>query len=810
MSKYLHEILLSLAGHPSPLFNRVSLENETKDESDDESPSFKELSSLLSPPEKTLLASLGRLGKLHENIRVHTSIISSSHFSTICRTVSTSIASVHLRRYRRKVVEVEAMILEKSPIMVGGYGIVPLSAMVDQFDGWDRMLSWLWELTLIMMPLAPEKLTKIKGKEPEADDPCSGAAIINHLRDEMRTGYPALEIAAKELSKEAERAWLKQLSSWLLYGQLPDFGREDFFICGTNEKQGTDSPRSSEFVIREKMVPKFVTPSTASSILYIGKSIRLVRNRGTSIQVMKSRQPGSPKTSLLAIHLSYLTSLTFPLSPNSFTKAVTAIRVSLSQNTLQELLPLSRILEILSLLHNFFLLGRGEFAIALVTQADAALNSRHRRTTAGLGRLSKKHALEGLMVKEGEVTNVLARTWTELASVQMQDDSNDDELDMARELISLSISKASAPSVPDHDFTHPASKKVATSFRDLLLSTPTTLWMKVPQPLDLFLAKSDLEMYSVINAYILGLRRAHIRLADLWRHTALRREYPSPMGPPRSSTTWGQNALRTRRARANARTLFMRPIWATVGAAVFLLAELGGYFQGEVLEGSWKHFRAWILGPSSLPSSTNPSQPTTSSRPTTSRSDGPSRPATARSEAPAISNSIFGNDLAQSEFASPFASNRDPEALTDAHRLYLQVLYQYLLMDDVSWTFILRKFIAHVDHLIALFTRLQSVQQGLDLEEDDGVFDSVDYKKEEKTIKSELVEAGKEIDSGIKELVHRLREIDENRLGKDRGFDGAGKEDQYVPWKGAGIDRLLMKLDFSGEMVGEGPIGFES
>jgi hypothetical protein len=32
------------------------------------------------------------------------------------------------------------------------------------------------------------------------------------------------------LVREAETAWLKQISAWILYGRLPSFGTDDFFV----------------------------------------------------------------------------------------------------------------------------------------------------------------------------------------------------------------------------------------------------------------------------------------------------------------------------------------------------------------------------------------------------------------------------------------------------------------------------------------------------------------------------------------------------------------------------------------------------
>ena len=139
----LHEILLSLSGQPSPLFNP---ETEGGAISEDAFP-------LVSPPEKALLASLAHLSRLHTDLRTHTALISSSHPSVICRAVSTAISSRHLGEFQRKILEVEKSILVEDSGYVGGYGIVPLSTIVGEFSPWTRRLEWLWETVRLIWPI---------------------------------------------------------------------------------------------------------------------------------------------------------------------------------------------------------------------------------------------------------------------------------------------------------------------------------------------------------------------------------------------------------------------------------------------------------------------------------------------------------------------------------------------------------------------------------------------------------------------------------------------------------------------------------
>ncbi len=196
----LHEILLSLSGHPSPLL--------TANAKGTTSPF------ILSPPEKALLASVAHLTDLHCKLLFDTDRITSTHASCICQAVALSIRSTHLAKFQQKVLQVENGILQRDAGSVGAYNIVPLTAIVGEFSEWTRRMEWFREVTEFMT----------KG--------CTGAQIIDKLCESVQTGYSDIEEVAVHLVKVSETAWLKQASAWILYGRLPYSGREDFFIAG--------------------------------------------------------------------------------------------------------------------------------------------------------------------------------------------------------------------------------------------------------------------------------------------------------------------------------------------------------------------------------------------------------------------------------------------------------------------------------------------------------------------------------------------------------------------------------------------------
>ncbi|KAK4864101.1 hypothetical protein LT330_010130 [Penicillium expansum] len=778
----LHEILLSLSGQPSPLFSTQKGENAV---TQDDFP-------LLSPPEKALLASVAHLSRLHAQLRKYASDISSTSPSVICRSVSTAIVGTHLDKFQKKILEVERAILAEDSEYVGGYGIVPLSTIVGEFAPWTRPMEWLWAVIRFIQP---------ERKSTEISHVSTGAALMDHLRTEAQTGYLDIKEMALQLATAAETAWMKQLSMWLLYGNLPIYGKEDFFIQEDTENENDEA----QFSINVRLLPNFVTAQTAGSILFIGKSLNHIRaKRKTSIAGTST----APVT-LYREHIEQLAGLKSPISPSKLTTAVDSIRLSLSQSTLSKLLPLPKILEILTLLHNFLLLGRGEFAVALVAHADSRIEESRRRgpsMTRPLGKLGV------FTIKEGDVIAALAEAWAELSSLQKEEDPADEELELARDLLCLSISgrKSGRPMTPAQA-PNSISKISKVSFEDLLFPTPTNLTAHIRAPLDLFISSSDIAIYSKIHSYLLGIRRAQIRLGDLWKRTPLRRNHPTPWGPPRSSSIFGQAQLKARRDRDNVRVRQMRHIWATGSACLFMLSEIGGFFQGDVVNESWQHLRQWIEGCSSSTASAPGSRPGTAS---SFKSH--------RSSKPVPHDRVPMRDFPES--AQQTMGRHDPEALTVAHRRHLSSLVQSLFLTELPFTNTMRGLLTNIDRFVALVIRLETIQRNMDLETDEGVEDAlVDYAHEEREVWDELRATRNDVETGIKNLIGSLRDIDDSRSGEGQGpvelptnfgqmWPGSRQDDSaspgfshYVPHKAAGVDRLLMKLDFGSLRSGFGP-----
>ena len=733
----LHEVLLALSGHPSTLFkdsDPTQLASGVHDVNED--------FPLISPSEKALLQSIGQLSELHRKLRHHIEQIALQNRSTICRAVATSIQQKHLSRFQGKILEVESKILTKNASLVGAYDIVPLAGVIGEFADWHRRMAWYWNMACFMQPVD----TKTKQ--------CTGATLIDKLRAEQQTGFPDIAVVAIELSKVAETAWLRQVASWILYGTLLTFGADDFFIRATQVDDGETTHLSKD----KDLLPKFVEGSTASSILFIGKSLQQIRKYGQQIRISSGGPSQTLSEGILASkHIQQLSNLSLPIVSAQLSRSISAIRMSLSRNILKHLLPMETTLELLSCLKQFFLLGRGEFAVALINEADSRMQARRQ----SMGRLLQQDpvkALQGLSIKDAEFQQILSRTWKALAS--QDEDAEDDILDFARRHVSLStlLEQNSRPSSSD-SYNGVASNLTSIAFNDLLFPNAVTLGLSIMRPLDLFISPKEVEMYSTINAYLLTIRRGHLRLSDLWRRTPARRDSPLLRGST-NSTEVSQDA----RERTMKRRVATRKVWATCSAALFLLSETSAYLEGEIIGESWDHFETWVKQP--------------------------------------VTNDTEISEMVASPDTSEAIAQQDPETLASGHRTFLSSLTYALLLNDLPYTRGLRSLLGNVDSLIALFSRLLEVQQKADLERDAG--GETGYTTaEEQQVSLELDRSRKKVDSDLKSVVNRLRQLDHERIGSARYLNALPAEGGFEPWKGGGVDRLLMKLEF-GRMVEDG------
>lgn len=431
--------------------------------------------------------------------------------------------------------------------------------------------------------------------------------------------------------------------------------------------------------------------------------------------------------------------------------------------------------------------------MALTQQADEKIRSRWRRAD-NLAH-EKRDGLSQVIIKEGEVIAVLARTWAAMGSMQGQQTEEDEGLELARDLLRLGLVK-SATKTPSKLGSN--VQIAATPFHNLMFSVPVTLSLRVPSPLDLFLSPSDVQIYTAINSYLHSIRRAHLRLTDLWKITPLRRHHP----PPPKTGKRGRARVVLLRERHATRMLAMRSVWTTCSAAIFFLAEVEGYLQIEVVRELWEGFQRWLTT-----GSDEHRPPVESARPSRAASRMSARDPNAMDVDDQDMWLAEGSNIALLQEPHQPADRipHDPQTLAAAHGLYLTTLVRRSLLSQPSFTDPLYTLLVAMDQLVALINRLQETWNSIDLEDDLGVVDAfVDLAREEQDVKEQIRETVDKIKAGIEGVIGVLRNLEADHEGlawgdDDAGTDAAGgirEEGQYVPRRVGGVDRLLMKLDF--------------
>ncbi|CAK7199768.1 hypothetical protein SEUCBS139899_002451 [Sporothrix eucalyptigena] len=871
----LHEILLSLSGHSSPLLQPDGTSRHghsgAQEGSASSTGSTSSSENVLSPSERALLSDLARLSDLHIRLRAHAAHIAAVHPSVVCRAVAAAIVSVHLAAFQRDVLAVEATVLKRDPALVGAYDIVPLTALVGAFADWPRRFEWLWTVAQYILPEASAStMTKANTKSPAKAPPGlpSGAQLINHLRAELQTGYEDIERTARSLVRVAETAWLKQVSAWILYGRLPSFGGDDFFV----QQEASTADTTGEYVCISEHLPAFVAPATAASMLFVGRSLVHLRAK------TDSRGSNGPKASHwlsegaaggvssdavtsggdyhLSAQLQELSRLTYPLDGATFARTIAHIRAVLSRTALRRLLPPAKVVDMLQLLRDFYLLGRGEFAMALVEQADETMRSRWKRSdgagTAPPTTASGVRGMNAVIVKDGEVAAVLTRTWAMLGAMHGhnsnadQGEEEDEGMELAREILRLVLQKSTTLASSTAPSPRPLSAGstgglgngrhrqtslesiASTPFQNLLFSVPASLILQIPYPLDLVLSASDLQAYSAIHAYLLSIRRAHIRLTGLWKLSSLRRHHPPPPAPPYGGR--GRHSLeqvQMLRERYTMRADALRSVWATTSAAIFFLAEIENYLQMDVVVELWDGFQQWLtVGKDEPLRRTDLGDASHQKAAERNRSknedvmdiddDGDDEE---DDEDIWLAEGLAREDDTVHTVDDALAASHDPQSLATAHRRYLRRLVRRLLLDRPHWTDPLYALLVSVDQMAALVHRLQSLWQALDLESDAGVVDAfVDLDREQHDVLDALATAERSVREGVLSVVDVLRELEgdedgrgeeeeeEDKEGDDEEYGtGAGRDlsseglrgvGTYIPRRVGRLDRLLMKLDF--------------
>ncbi|KAJ3051948.1 Gamma-tubulin complex component 4 [Rhizophlyctis rosea] len=276
----LHELLLTLSGHPGDVF-APSFNTPARDgEGFSIPPDFPFLHSA----ERYALERLAVLGYYYQNF---TTFINSgrkgtyasrrsnrndtngpygSYFRAFCSTLDKE-----LEEYRELIIECETRILSKLDLETDG-GRTPVSYLEHKFAKFH-----------LVFPHINDVISVIDANPAVVH----GMRLLNLLHERNATGLPYLREMFTRLLLGTSQVFIKQLVAWVAYGQLIDPHLE-FFVrvnrkAGNVEHKGKNGTLAqeqtkwqSEYVLDSSFSPKFIGSNIGDEVLFIGKAVNVI------------------------------------------------------------------------------------------------------------------------------------------------------------------------------------------------------------------------------------------------------------------------------------------------------------------------------------------------------------------------------------------------------------------------------------------------------------------------------------------------------------------------------------------------------
>ncbi|XP_075238536.1 gamma-tubulin complex component 4 isoform X2 [Lycorma delicatula] len=370
----LHEVILALHGCLSSILNKNTHAIE--------------LTKVLHPSEKALLKRILNLGETYghlqnfidENLCPHIEFepvdisIDEGNFITggmYLQAFCDGLQKV-LQPYRNDVVLLEKMVVQDP--------FLSLTSINSHIGGYSQLLCTLHSM-----------ITEIK------ENQIRGCKLLQFVCRHLYTGVESMKDAISEITKCCHCVLINQLTNWLLHGEIMDqYG--EFFIkpnkiplliskssgatLGNIDNENTVDERNStvtslvqidggEFILNEEFIPPYVTFTTASKILYIGKTVTLFKGD------LQGKPDFGSKTDVFHQEELYLVK---SLQSCSFqdTQRLETIITNLESAVTRRLWLLAmeqaNLLGSLKAMKDFYLLGRGELYVDFLNKLGPVLN----------------------------------------------------------------------------------------------------------------------------------------------------------------------------------------------------------------------------------------------------------------------------------------------------------------------------------------------------------------------------------------------------------------------------------------------------
>ncbi|KAF9930238.1 Gamma-tubulin complex component 3 [Linnemannia zychae] len=183
----------------------------------------------------------------------------------------------------------------------------------------------------------------------------NGGALVSMVHDYTQHGDPLIQQFVHHMLERISDPFYVMLQRWIYEGELED-PKTEFFIALDPEVEEEDMWQSKYF-IRSEMLPAFIGMPLATKILSIGKSLNFLRHKcDDSDWILQNHGVGKCKDHLLAAEFSLKYGDIAELEGS-----IDAAYVGTSQRLLHLLSTKFKLIEHLTAIKRYILLGQGDF-----------------------------------------------------------------------------------------------------------------------------------------------------------------------------------------------------------------------------------------------------------------------------------------------------------------------------------------------------------------------------------------------------------------------------------------------------------------
>ncbi|ORX45069.1 hypothetical protein DM01DRAFT_1340153 [Hesseltinella vesiculosa] len=562
----LHELLFVLSGYTGDVFVRVPSDPSLPSKTFAIDKDFP----LLHPTEREALNRLAHLGWMYHQL---TTFIEdhpphSSRYNVYMLAYCSGLATV-LDDYQQLLADIETRLITKQDHTgPPDKPAVSLALLTSMLGRWELILPTLLRLT--------EKVKQQRDCQEH---------ILDVLMDQVRTGIPEVYDATMFLLQQLHHIFFRQITAWVVYGQLPSQSDHRFFIIQQvppdldHEQPMQQTSWDGKYKLLEDRLPRYFPADLADSIFYIGK---VVATTSKKTELPASMKNDHVRQLAAMIHTPQSAS-TLPWEQQrlQLEKIIRSIRQSvtnwLSSHVFQQ--KQYQLQSYFVSFRNLFLLGDADLAVSWLdglahTEADlhASYTSSFSSDDPNIKKRSRNQATSSprdSLAFNQTFWPQAAREWANLlakAAAGIKDTNSDDT-----HLDSLLLS--------GDGYTFDMTPGFSP-FLDLLhTSVPGHLVYNLTWPMDLFLSSGDIRQYSYLWTFLIALKKVQQALA----HAFADQDRPRLRSPVSSKPSTPVSVADPSPFDGQAERL----IWRLRYWMLFWIDTLWSHIQGDVVAGHY-------------------------------------------------------------------------------------------------------------------------------------------------------------------------------------------------------------------------------